>query len=338
MCRTSNLRSECGSIAAPIELKGANYRRAWFNLYVARLIKSGMKLPLGGWILSALLFSLLTTGAADAVRRPIFDWMGISPIVVLATAHKASGRLPRLIVVESIRGQQLTPGQAFRIDRWLANDRRARVSDQLSLENDTEYLVLLRASGRRPRQGEPVFELVRGVKGILEVPPERGEALLAAVREFATIQARHDDVYQWERLRLHLSDKNVWLLESSLAMHIRFLRSDPDLIPVILPLLDHPRPLIRSQASRLIAETIALFPASENDTKYFSLHGRLSALARADEDALVREQAVIALDRLDDEGAETILKTIAEGDPDQRVRLAAATRLLERREKAQTAN
>ncbi len=296
-----------------------------------------MKRSVGRWILFALLLQL-PLAAADTPDRPIFDWMGISTNVVLAKAHKATGRLPRLIVIESIRGEQLAVGQAFRIDRWLANDRRARVSEHMSLDNDAEYLVLLRPSGRRPRQGEPVFELVRGVQGILEVPPERGEAMLAAVREFAMIQERHDDDFQWERMRIHLADKNVWLIESSLAMHIRFLRSDPDLIPVILQLLDHPRPLIRSQASRLIGETIAMFPTTENEGKYISLHSRLSAVARADEDPLVREQAVIALDRLNDEGAEIILKTIAEGDPDQRVRLAAATRLLERRDKTRTTN
>lgn len=270
---------------------------------------------------------ILPTRAAEN----LFEWMGLAENVVVATVQKADGRLTRFKVKSVIRTNSLEVGEEILADRWLANDQRIWGQPLLKFENDEEYLLLLRPAEDRRKKRYPLFEFVRGIEGARAIAPESGQALIQAVSTWAEIQEQGDEQQKWESLSNHLESKNPWLVETALAMHLKFYRGDQAQFATLAQLLSHPRPDVRILAAELIDQITDADPTATEQALLFDLPARLGALARVDEAVEVRVAALKAFAGLAPENTTTLLEEVSQGDPDQQVRLEAAKLLLDQK-------
>jgi hypothetical protein len=100
---------------------------------------------------------------------------------------------------------------------------------------------------------------------------------------------------------------------------------------VVIPLLDHPGPVYRAQASRLIGQVLE-FHRGEEIPDGPAVRAELIARARRDESPGVREAATRALAGFPSADVVDVLEEISADDPDQEVRYAAQLLLIELRE------
>jgi HEAT repeat protein len=193
--------------------------------------------------------------------------------------------------------------------------------------NGQDYLMLLTRDTRETKSKG--FQLVHGVGGARLLPEEGRQAFVEAVTRMAAIQGLHDDTRVWQELRRMLEDTNPLLLETALTQYEKFRRAGPDELPMLQPLLDHPRAEVRAAAARVIGgvagggQPIPPELASE-------LVGELTARARRDDVIAVRVAATSALAGFRSASVSELLHAIALDDPDQVVRLEAQKVLYER--------
>lgn len=265
----------------------------------------------------------------EPIERNLYEWCAIAPIVASARHVAFDGRWALLDVERTLRGE-LAPGARIRVDRRTANRNRGSQAVATDLDPDTRYVVLLTPSRRGKADDLPSFDLVRGVRGVRELPPEGSDAVLDALAEFISIQDMNDFGAVWTRSRELLGSRNPIILETVIEQYAKFRRGTPDLLPVVGPLLDHPRASIRSRTAWLIGQVLEEL-GSEDDPAARPMLAPLIAKARRDPVVDVRAAATEALGMLDGPSTRTVLEEIAEDDPDQAVRYVAERILLDRR-------
>lgn len=283
----------------------------------------------------AIAAASLAAAPLRALDENYYEWIAVAPIVVSVEIQGGKSKALEARVGEVIRGS-LEPGETIRVDLRRANRERDRELHVKGLQLEPgERWVLLLAPGQPSGEGEPpMFELVRGVDGARPLPAEGSAALLRALRSFDELRSM-GEVEGWLRLRDMLTDTDPMLIDTALQMHLKFRRGDAELFSDLRPLLDHPEPQIRERALALIEQLLSRL-GEPQPAERERLQSELVARARRDPLAEVRIAATAALDRLPGDSVLAVLDEIAEADPDQLVRYAAAARAYERRKRLGT--
>lgn len=270
-------------------------------------------------------------GTPRAEELNLFDWMGVAPVVVHGRVHGENGKYVEVQVDRVIRGD-VQPDQRILVNLKKVNRAQDVGEPQLKLAPDRWFLLLLAPAPPKKRSPEfPVFEFVRGVEGAREVPAEGSGALLDAAETLAAVQDQKDERRTWSSMSAFLEDTNPVLIKTALDHHLKFDRGDAGTLPLLRPLLDHPRAELREGAALLIAEILSR--RNDEDLEERSLlMGELAARARRDRVVAVRVAATIALDAMWDPSTRHLLEEIARDDPDQLVRYTAERLLFLRNE------
>jgi hypothetical protein len=271
---------------------------------------------------------VLALPAARAAPLDLYEWIAPAPVVAAARIERDAGKLVEVELAEVFRGG-LPQGTRLMIDLRRANREREEDRRSLRFEAERAYLVLLTRDGTRSSSGLPVFGLVRGIDGARELPAEGSPAVLDAIRRFVGVQDRKDEIAAWTSFRELLEEANPVLLENSLDLFLKFRRGDLPLLPVLRPLLAHPRADLRARTARLIGQIVEHRAESEipDDDGILS---EIYARARRDPSAEVRVAATAALGGIGGTGPEELLLEIARSDPEQEVRYEAEKLLFER--------
>jgi HEAT repeat protein len=240
------------------------------------------------------------------------------------------GKFVVAVATTPIKGS-LNAGAAIKIDLRETNRDRDPGTPALDLVKGKSYLLLLKPSSKGRGQPTPIFALERGVRGAKELPVEGSAATVDAMQRLAAIQARQSDNLLWATLPEFLEDPNPVLVDAALDLYVKFRREGADLIPVLAPLLEHPRPDFRRRAALLLGRVLRRSGAAEIAERPETV-AALTGRARRDDDATVRREATVALAALSDPGIDETLRTIGADDPDQDVRFEAVKALSERKQ------
>lgn len=281
---------------------------------------------------TATRISAVTEPPPEPVRFGLYEWMAVAPIVVAADVIADDGKFVVAITRTPVKGGR-PAGSAFEIDLRQANRDREAGTPVLDLVKGRGYLLLLTSSTRGKNEPNPVFALTRGARGARELPIEGSDATVEAAVRFGAIQERKSDELLWATLPDILQDVNPVLVDSALDLYVKFRRESAALIPILTPLLEHPRPDFRRRAAMLLGRVLARAGSAvlpERGELVSVLMGR----SRRDDDATVRREATRALALVPDAGVEETLRAIARDDADQDVRFEAEKSLYERRQAA----
>ena len=270
----------------------------------------------------------VTEPRPEPIKLGLYEWMATAPIVIAADVVADDGKLVQAIVRTPIKGGLAVNAVAL-IDQRQANRDRAVGAAALDLTKGRAYLLLLQPSTRRKSEPSPVYDLVRGAGGARPLPLEGSAATVAAASRLAEVQERRSDEFFWAILPDFLQDENPVLVDEALDLYVKFRREKVDLVPIVQPLLEHPRPDIRRRAALLLGRVLARAEGgavAERPRIVAELTGR----ARRDDDVAVRREATSALAALPDAGIDETLRVIARDDPDQDVRFEAEKSIFER--------
>jgi hypothetical protein len=270
----------------------------------------------------------VTEPPPEPVHLGLYEWMATAPIVIAADVVTDDGKFVQAIASAAIKGG-LTVNTVVLVDLRLANRDRDAGTAALNLVKGRAYLLLLKASTRRKSEPSPVYELVRGVRGAKALPVEGSAATIAAASRIAEVQERDSDEFLWITLPDFLQDPNPVLVDAALDLYVKFRRESVALVPIVQPLLEHPRPDFRRRAALLLGHVLVRAGASDVPERP-RLVGELTGRARRDDDVSVRLEATSALAALPDAGIDETLRAIARDDPDQDVRLEAEKSIFER--------
>ncbi len=293
------------------------------------------RFSLRGVTVAAAVLSLARTQAGavtvpppDPIRLGLYEWMSVAPIVIAADVVADDGRYVQAIARSAIKGG-LAAGAVVLVDLRQANRDRDVGTPRLDLGSGREYLLLLKSSMGGRSEPYPVFNLVRGTRGAKALPAEGRAATIDAIARLAEVQERNNDGVLWARLAEFLEDQNPMLVDAALELYVKFRREAVTLIPVVQPLLAHPRPDFRRRAALLLGRVLARAGPAEIPVRQ-SIVAALMGRARRDDDAAVRREATSALAALPDAGVEETLRAIARDDVDRDVRFEAEKSLFER--------
>ena len=281
-------------------------------------------------------------GRLEAVSEPppdpkklgLYEWMGTAPIVIAADILADDGKFVQALAKTPIKGGMADHATVLVDVRRANRDREPGVA-ALHLVKGRAYVLLLAPSGRGKKEAYQVYDLVRGIRGSKELPAEGSAAMVSALLRLAEIQERGNDAYLWASLPDLLQDVNPVLIDAALDLYVKFRREAMALVPVLQPLLEHPRPDVRSRAVLLLGRILARAGATDLPERP-ELIAELTGRARRDDDPAARREAVTALAPLPDSGIDETLGTIAHDDPDQNVRFEAAKAAFQRAETQRT--
>lgn len=267
---------------------------------------------------------------AESPAGSVYEWCAVAPLVVVGTSLGDNGRYHEIRIEQVLRGA-LLGGQTARVELQRANRDRDRSLERyaLLLEEGRTYLFLLEPAPLAKAAKLPTFRLVRGLRGVRELPSEGREALLGALGRCIGIQDLRDDRLVWHELGLVLEESNPLLIVAALDQFLKFHRGEPAHLASLRPLLDHPSPELRERSARVIGQIVAQHRTTELPDGG-ALRNELVAHARRDDNVDVRIAATAALQGLDGEAVARILGEIADADPDQRVRYAAEKAIYDR--------
>jgi hypothetical protein len=274
----------------------------------------------------------VTEPPPDPIHLGLYEWIATAPIVIAADVVADDGRLVQAVARAAIKGDVAVNALVL-IDQRQANRDREEGVAALDLTKGRAYLLLLKASTRRKSEPSPVYDLVRGTGGARALPPEGSTAMIAAVSRMAEVQDRHSDEFLWTSLPDFLQDENPVLVDAALDLYVKFRRERADLVPIVQPLLEHPRPDFRRRAALLLGRVLVRADAAQVAERP-RIVAELTGRARRDDDVTVRRVATSALAALPDAGIDETLRVIARDDPDQDVRFEAEKSIFERSQAA----
>lgn len=272
----------------------------------------------------------LALPASAAGDRNLWEWMNVAPNVILLEALDQEGG-ETLALVERVFHGAIEVRSTIALDVRGANRERPGGARALALREGGVYLALLEPAGkRRDPAKKPLYRLVRGVDGVREIPGEGARAWIEAADRIAAIRGLENDLLVWEALGTLLADPNPILMRTGLDAHETFDRGDSALFPSLLPLLSHPAPDVRAEASAVSGICLRRDPASAGEDAGREVVLHLIALARRDPDPAVRIAATRSLAEVRDAAVRQVLEEVAAEDPEQNVRFEAERLLVDR--------
>ncbi len=252
--------------------------------------------------------------------------------MVLATVIRVETKAA-LTVREVLRGGTLpaTIRLAYRGNNLMRQPDSAPFETR---DGETAIFVLTPWVDSRGRQPKPDLFMPAGFAGAkIPLPPEGGEALLAAVREIV-IHQEDVEVGQEARVLRWIGGPNPWLIDAGLVIAGQLVMADEDWVPVLLERLRDVRPERRLRTLEVIAGAMTRGRIGdpggdlEIDERVEACQEAIVRLARTDPEFEVRATAVKALAHAGIPGAREILGRIAKDDPSQDVRYEAAAALV----------
>jgi len=277
-------------------------------------------------------FRAVTEPPPEPALLGLYDWMATAPVVIAADIVADDSRFVKALTRTTFKGA-LAVKSVVLVDLRQANRDREMGTPALELAKGRAYLLLLKASPRGKKEPHPVFDLVRGVRGAKALPPEGSAATIAAVARLAEVQERNNDAFLWASLPDFLQDQNPLLVDAALDLYVKFRRETAALIPIVSPLLAHPRPDVRRRAALVLGRVLRRADSTDVPERP-DVVAELSGRARRDDDVTVRREATAALAALPDAGIDETLRVIARDDPDQDVRFEAEKSVFERSQAA----
>ena len=270
----------------------------------------------------------VTEPPPEPVQLGLYEWMGTAPIVIAGDILADDGKFVQATARSSFKGG-LSVNAIVLVDLRQTNRDREAGTAAIDLAKGRTYLLLLKPSKRAKKEPYPVFDLVRGVRGAKELPLEGSAATITAVARLAEVQERNNDAFLWATLPDFLQDENPVLVDAALDLYVKFHREGVALVPIVQPLLEHPRPDFRRRAALLLGRILVRAAAADVPERP-RLVAELTGRARRDDDVAVRREATVALAGLPDGGIAETLRAIARDDPDQNVRFEAEKSVFER--------
>jgi hypothetical protein len=264
----------------------------------------------------------------------LYDWCAVAPLVLAGESRGDDGKWHLFLVEEVLRGEPSLRGASIRVRLARANRDRDRTLHRaaLHLTEGDSYLLLLEPSTRAGGTAAHAYEIVRGLEGVRELPPEGRSAVLGAMGKLIEVQELASDPRTWQRMGELLDETNPLVIETALDQFLKFHRAEPANLTSLVPLLDHPASALRLRAARVIGQVLHEHAEQEIPDATL-LRAELIARARRDGEVAVRMAAAEALDGFGDDRVLDVLREIAASDPDQHVRYAAQKLIYERERK-----
>lgn len=282
------------------------------------------------WILFALLVGGFQT--VSGAELNLYEWTAVAEDVVVGRVLAQEGKHV-LVKAERILRGSMEAGSEFLVRQKAANRSRNSSQNALRLKHGLRYMLLLDPAGYASKKPDalPTYDLARGVAGAREMPKEGEPAIIEALEQFIEIQALNSDIAQWRSFKKLVEDgRNDIITRTALEMFLKFRRGEADLMLSVEPLMDHPRPAIRSLSARLLGQ---LIERHGGDSSYLEqLRATMMAHARRDRSIDVRVAATSSLASFSDDETIIVLREIAAEDPEQAVRYAAEKVLFEKRD------
>jgi hypothetical protein len=268
----------------------------------------------------------------DEAALNLYEWTQPAPIVIRATSLGEDGKYVDVLVTQVFRGD-VQVEEILMVDVRQANRERDKILDRRAtrLDDSVDFLLLLEEAYIREKDGKKIYTLVRGVHGVRSLPAESEEVWLRAVERFVEIHQMDSEAQAWRELTMMLEENDPLMLETALQEFTKFRRGDSELLLTVLPILDHPSPLLRQKSTVLIGQILER-KRGEEIPELDAVRTEVIARARRDEAVEVRVAATEVLAIFAGDEIDTVLEQISDDDPDQDVRYAAQMGLLERRQ------
>jgi hypothetical protein len=297
--------------------------------------RRGNRRSAAGWLRLLGVAAVLAAAGAPGVRAELlqltlFEKPAQSDLVVRGRVIRGDLRLAEVAVEEVLKGEYERPSLfvVFRLD----NFTRKNWEEKVLFRNGEPVLLFLKIfakeSGEKPYADR--FSLVRGVQGKVDLPAEGAAAILDATRRFVRVQAQTDIEQSRRELAAFLEDPNPLVVEAGLQEVHRLRLALEKSVPRLLRLLDHPSPVFRQGALRILGQVLDRrtdgAQSLPNEDHVVSL---ILGRAREDETVEVRVEAVRALEARGKRDVVAVLEQIARTDPRQSVRFEAGLAVYE---------
>lgn len=283
----------------------------------------------------AVLTGAGSTVPAEVEDLTLYQRTGRASLVVRARALSDSTRRPEVLVLETLKGTYPERTRLTLVPHAEDNTRPTPwLRREVFRKGEESVLFLETYTDDFGRAGDSrTFKVMGASQGKLDLPPEGADALLTAVRRFASVQALGQMDAQARALRAMLRERNPFLLEAALAECRRFHMAELQDAADLILLTEHARPDLRAGALALLSQILEHPDAiTSADFPRQRIFEAVATRARLDETPSVRSAAVRTLAAFRDRAALALLEDIGAVDASQQVRyeaLVAARRLKE---------
>jgi hypothetical protein len=197
-------------------------------------------------------------------------------------------------------------------------------------DSDDDAFPVEDPPGEKEEEVTSRYVVLNAHRGVVEIPPEGGVAIAAALKRFVKILSLRQYDLQAEALRGLLLERNPLLVEAGLSEVERFDLATEEEIGPLLELIASPRDGFREGAVRLIGQIARRARDEGRDLRRREeLFNRVAALAQGDSSAVARLEAVRTLGSIGGSDAESLLRAVGRQDVSQEVRYQAQIILLE---------
>ena len=293
-----------------------------------------MRSPRG--LIPAALFALtlsLPLLAQEVAVPPLMEFLGRAPIAVRARCDGPDAEF-RFSLLETLKGE---PGaRAFQLKVHEANLSHNPDDADVEIEPGVEYLLFLKPLRKAGADGLPVFALFSTTRGAIALHGPEGTALALTAKALAAlnqtpVEAREPAICE-RFLALARGVSQLTLAQGfeliELARVIdRFAMGTAVMAGPLLALSGHAPPPLAAAILRVLTQIAGDLRLGAHDL------GLLTELALRDSlapEIPLRTQAVATLRLLPDPRAGARLEIMGSDDPDQAIRLAAQSAILDR--------
>ncbi len=281
-------------------------------------------------ILLLLLLCLIANAAEVSEKKTLYEKIAHSLLAIHGLTVSDDAKYAEIHVLEMLKGNYAE--ENLRISFRMDNFEREREEEKIIFNNGEEAIFLLEPL--RDRSGSikdpSLFKLMDRAEGKIDLSPESGHILIAAVKRFIQIQSLESQHEIWKEQKKLLQEKNRFLIEAGFQEILKFRIGDWTQIPDLLQYLTGPDAEFQLNAAKVITQ---LFQDREEATA--NLEGWEEVIrtvirtARGESDPRIRVEAIRALSAAGAESYQDVLEAISEDDESQLVRYEAQKALYE---------
>ncbi len=295
--------------------------------------------------LAVILLAATGEGLRGDVRPlTLYQKTARASLVVHARALSDSTRRPAMQVLEVLKGtyprdrlfiapfvqDHASPKPWLRREVFREGEEYILFLNAYDPDSDDDAFPAEDPQGEGDEEVASQYEVLNANRGVLQIPPEGGEAVAEALKRFVKILSLRQYDLQAEALRSLLREKNPLLVEAGLSEVGRFGLATEEEIDPLLELIASPRDGFREEAVGLIGQIARRARDQGRELhRRDDLFSRIAALAQSDPSAVARLEAVRTLGAIGGTDAESILRAVGRQDASQEVRYQAQITLLE---------
>ncbi len=295
-------------------------------------MQPGSRLFLGALSAFALILAL-PVPAQEVAVPPLMEFLGRAPVAVRARCDGPDAEF-RFSLLETLKGE--VGAKAFQIRVREANLSHNPDAADVDIEPGVEYLLFLKPLRKAGGDGLPVFVLFSATRGAIALRGAEGAALALTAKSLAVLNQvpveTREAAIRERFLALAVDVSRLTLPQGfeliELARVIdRFAMGTAEMARPLLALSGHAPPPLAGAILRVLTQIAGDSCLGANDL------GLLTELALRDSlapELPLRTQAVATMRLLPDARASARLEIMGSDDPDQAIRLAAQSALLDR--------